>query len=84
MPELKRVVSEYSGIVFSLPWLVARDEGLFRDEGIDIVLVRARGAANRDAQVPTPPTEAHHNPEEVNPILGHGLFEEAECQLYRA
>ena len=31
---LKKFVNEISGPVFSLPWLVARDEGLFEEEGL--------------------------------------------------
>ena len=33
---MKKVVSETSGAVFSLPWFVAKDEGFFAEEGIDI------------------------------------------------
>ena len=58
---MKKVVSEISGVVFSLPWLVAKDYGLFEAEGIDMEFVRAQssGAVTH--------TE---NPEEVNPIFG--------------
>ena len=30
---MKKVTSEISGTVFSLPWLVAKDQGLFEAEG---------------------------------------------------
>lgn len=39
---MKKVVSEMSGTVFSLPWLIAKDHGLFEAEGIDMACVRAR------------------------------------------
>jgi NitT/TauT family transport system substrate-binding protein len=72
---MKKVVSEISGTVFSLPWLIARDYGLFEAEGIDMTFVRSHtsGAVSH--------TE---NPEEVNPILGHVAFEEARVSIYRA
>ena len=72
---MKKVTSEISGTVFSLPWLVAKDQGLFKDEGIEIEFVRAAGG--RPAQV----TE---NPEEINPVLGHVAFEEGRVSIYRA
>ena len=72
---MKKIVSEISGVVFSLPWLVAKDYGLFEAEGIDMEFVRAQssGAVTH--------TE---NPEEVNPVLGHTAFEEAKVSIYRA
>jgi NitT/TauT family transport system substrate-binding protein len=72
---LKKVVSEISGTVFSLPWLIAKDHGLFEAEGIDMEFVRSRPSG---AVVQT------ENPEEVNPILGHVAFEEARVSIYRA
>ena len=72
---MKKVVSEISGTVFSLPWLIAKDHGLFEAEGIDMEFVRARASG---AVVHT------ENPEEVNPILGHVAFEEARVSIYRA
>ena len=72
---MKKVVSEINGAIFSLPWLVARDNGLFEAEGIDMEFVTAISSG----QV------AHtENPEEVNPILGHVAFEEAQVSIYRA
>ena len=40
---MKKVVSEISGIVFSLPWMIAKDHGFFEAEGIAI----ANEAINR-------------------------------------
>ena len=72
---MKKVVSEINGAIFSLPWLVARDEGLFEAEDIDMEFVTAISSG----QV------AHtENPEEVNPILGHVAFEDAKVSIYRA
>jgi NitT/TauT family transport system substrate-binding protein len=72
---MKKVVSEISGTVFSLPWLIAKDHGLFAAEGLDMEFVRARPSG----------TVVHtENPEEVNPVLGHVAFEEARVSIYRA
>ncbi len=72
---MKKVVSEISGMVFSLPWMIARDHGLFEAEGIDMTFVRSRSSG-----------EVQHtaNPEDVNPVLGHVAFEEARVSIYRA
>jgi NitT/TauT family transport system substrate-binding protein len=72
---MKKVVSEISGTVFSLPWLIAKDCGLFEAEGIDMEFVRA---------TPSGPVRNTERPEEVNPILGHTAFEEARVSIYRA
>lgn len=72
---MKKVVSEISGAVFSLPWLIAKDHGLFEAEGIDMQFVRTRPSGA------VPHTE---NPEDVNPILGHTAFEESRVSIYRA
>ena len=72
---MKKVVSEISGAVFSLPWFIAKDHGLFEAEGIDMEFVRTRPSGA------VPQTE---NPEDVNPILGHTPFEERQVSIYRA
>ncbi len=72
---MKKVVSEISGIVFSIPWLMAKDHGLFEAEGIDMNFVRAQG--ERGNQI----TE---NPNDINPILGHVPYEDNLVSIYRA
>jgi NitT/TauT family transport system substrate-binding protein len=72
---MKKVASEISGTVFSLPWLIAKDHGLFEAEGIEMEFVRARPSGV------VPHTE---NPEDVNPVLGHVAFEAARVSIYRA
>jgi hypothetical protein len=72
---MKKVVSEISGAVFSLPWVIAKDYGLFEAEGIDMEFVRT---------LPTGVVPHTVNPEEVNPILQHTAFEEARVSIYRA
>jgi NitT/TauT family transport system substrate-binding protein len=72
---MQKVVSEISGTVFSLPWLIAKDHGLFEAEGIEMEFVRTRPSGA------VPQTE---DPEEVNPILGHTAFEDSQVSIYRA
>lgn len=72
---MKKVVSEVSGAVFSLPWLVAKDKGFFEAEGIDMEFVTT---------VPNGRVTRTENPEDVNPILQHTAFEEARVSIYRA
>ena len=72
---MKKVVSEINGAIFSLPWLVAKDYGLFEAEGIDMEFVTAV-SINQVAHT--------ENPEEVNPVLGHVAFEDAKVSIYRA
>jgi hypothetical protein len=54
---------------------VAKDEGLFAAEGIDMEFVQAH------AVIPEHNTDNH---EDVNPILGHIPFEEQQVTIYRA
>ena len=72
---MKKVVSETSGAVFSLPWFVAKDEGFFSEEGIDMEFVESNSI-----QVEQPAAD----PEKVDPILGHTPFEENQVAIYRA
>jgi hypothetical protein len=57
---MKKVVSEISGTVFSLPWLIAKDYGWFEAEGIDMEFVQSR---------PSAVVPHMENPAEVNPVL---------------
>ena len=45
---LKKVRLSVSNAVHSLAVLVARDEGLFRDQGLDVEIVRTAGSAHVD------------------------------------
>ena len=72
---MKKVVSETSGAVFSLPWFVAKDEGFFAEEGIEMEFVES---------IAVKVDEHTTNPEDVDPILGHTPFEEQQVSIYRA
>jgi NitT/TauT family transport system substrate-binding protein len=69
----KKITSDIAGgAVFSLPWLVGRDEGLFADEGLEVELVRSpqRSDAKLDFS-------------DVVSTGNHLLFEQGEAQFQR-
>jgi len=71
---MKQVSNEISIVAYSLPWFVARDEGYFEAEGLNVEFVRAkrtRGTKSTD-------------PSNKDPILGHSSFEEGKVSIYRA
>jgi NitT/TauT family transport system substrate-binding protein len=73
---LKKLVSETSSPVFSLPYFVARDEGYFAEEGLEVELVRK---GQREAVIK--PVEDHHL---ISAFTTKSSFEEGEASLYRA
>ena len=71
---MKKISNEISIVSYSLPWFVARDEGYFEDEGLDVEFIRARRRSG------TKSTDPHI----VDPILGHVAFDEGKVAIYRA
>jgi NitT/TauT family transport system substrate-binding protein len=71
-----KILNEVSGAIFSLPWLVARDEGLFELEGVEVEFIKARGNTGLPRIV-----EDHRD---VPSIGVHRPFEEREAAVYRA
>ena len=49
MAELKKVKASMMNAVHDLPLLVARDEGFFRDQGLDVDIIRTPGSGQRDS-----------------------------------
>jgi NitT/TauT family transport system substrate-binding protein len=72
---LKRIVNEVSSAIYSLPWYVARDQGFFRDEGLDLEFIQAKQGT---------PKNASEDTRLVNPIVGHSPFEDGDVELFRA
>ena len=54
---------------------MAKDEGFFAEEGIDMEFVES---------VSVKVDQHTSNPEDVDPILGHTPFEEKQVAIYRA
>jgi NitT/TauT family transport system substrate-binding protein len=73
---LRKFVSETSSPVFSLPYFVARDEGYFAEEGLEVELVRK---GTREAAIS--PVEDHQL---ISSFGGRSFFEAGEASLYRA
>lgn len=73
---MKKIVNEISGVVFSLPWIVARDEGLFALEDIEVEFVKAKQPEGLPRIV-----EDHRL---VPSIAGHKPFEDKQAEVYRA
>ncbi len=73
---LKKIVSETSSPIFSLPYFVARDEGYFAEEGLELELVRK---GQREATIT--PIEDHRL---ISSFSGISPFEKGEASLYRA
>jgi NitT/TauT family transport system substrate-binding protein len=71
----KKLVNETSGVIFSLPWFVARDEGLFEREDVEVEFVRAK-------QPDLPRVVEDHRL--VPSIWVHQPFEDGAAAVYRA
>lgn len=73
---MKKITSDYAQAVFNLPWLVAADEGLFANEGIEVEFLRA----NR-----WDPTKApESDPAKVDPFWRHAPFADQSAQFFNA
>jgi NitT/TauT family transport system substrate-binding protein len=49
MAKLKKVKASMMNAIHDLPLLVARDEGFFRDQGLDVEILRTPGSGQRDS-----------------------------------
>jgi NitT/TauT family transport system substrate-binding protein len=78
---LKKTSIEVNNAVFSLPYHVAREEGLFEAEGLDVTLVPAGSGRDRDKEVPDKPIEDHTA---VKSYGWHEGIERGEYAMYRA
>jgi ABC-type nitrate/sulfonate/bicarbonate transport system substrate-binding protein len=45
---LKKVKASMMNAIHDLPLLVARDEGLFRGQGLEVEIIRTPGSGQRD------------------------------------
>ena len=86
---LKKVKTEITSAVHSLPWFIGRDEGLFQKEGLAVELHRApdRGVWRRTAGTGSRTIagcDLEENHEAVDSMGVHLVFEEGVVELYRA
>lgn len=72
---------EVNNAVFSLPYHVAKEEGIFEAEGLDVELVPAGSGRDRDKEVPDKPIEDHT---QVKSYGWHEGIETGEFSMYRA
>lgn len=79
---MRKVVTEGRGTAtfFALPWLVAQEEGLFAAEGIEAQFV----APLSGPQARQPVLRPVDDPELVDVIRSHSLFEEGQADVYSA
>ena len=76
----RKIISDIAGgAVFSLPWLVARDEGLFAAENLEVEFVRS---PKREAQLEWLP-DRPRKPDEIKSTDNHILFEQGQAQFHR-
>ena len=73
---LKKIVNEVSSAIYSLPWYVARDEGFFAAEGLDLEFVPTSQEGT--------PKNGSEDTRLVNPIVCHAPFEDGQVKLFRA
>ena len=78
---LKKTKIEVNNAVFSLPYHVAQEEGIYAEEGLEVELVPAGSGRDRDKEVPEVPIEDHRA---VKSFGWHEGIESGEFSMYRA
>jgi NitT/TauT family transport system substrate-binding protein len=78
---LTKTKIEVNNAVFSLPYHVAKEEGIFEAEGLDVELIPAGSGRDRDKEVPDRPIEDHTA---VKSYGWHEGIETGEFSMYRA
>jgi NitT/TauT family transport system substrate-binding protein len=77
---IKKITSDIAGgAVFSLPWLVARDEGLFAKEKLAVELVRSPERRERFRRI----KDATRRPNRISSTGNHLFFEAGKAQFHR-
>ena len=72
----RKITNEFSQAVFNLPWLVAQEEGLFHQEGLEVAFIRSRVWSAETAPIA--------DPTQVNPFWRHAPFEEQMAACFNA
>jgi len=73
---LKKVKASMMNAIHDLPLLVARDEGFFRDEGLDVEIIKTPGSGQRDSD---------HQALRANVFdrAMEALYEQSACDQFR-
>lgn len=81
IPTNRRVVTEVTG-VFSLPWQIARDEGLFAEEGVEVEFRQT--PASIETRYPATDLDYVEDHTLVPALAGHTALEDKQVDVYRA
>src|SRR5438105_12833840 len=73
---LKKVKASMMNAIHDLPLLVARDEGYFRDQGLDVDVIRTPGSGQRDSDHRALRTNVFDRTMEA-------LYDQGECDQFR-
>src|SRR5918994_4110009 len=77
---MMKITSDIAGgAVFSLPWLVARDQGFFSKENVQVEFIRSPQRKERPRRI----SEAARNPNRVRSTGNHLYFESGKAQFHR-
>src|SRR5919108_5755025 len=73
---MKKVKASMMNAIHDLPLLVARDEGFFRDEGLDVEILKTPGSGQRDSD---------HQALRANIFerTMEALYDQGECDQFR-
>jgi NitT/TauT family transport system substrate-binding protein len=74
--ELQKVKASMMNAIHDLPLLVARDEGFFRDQGLDVEIVKTPGTGQRGA-------DHQALRENIFKRTMESLFEQGQCDQFR-
>jgi len=76
MPELKKVTASMMNAIHDLPLLVARDEGFFADQGLDVEILKTPGTGQRGA-------DHQALRDNIFKRTMESLYEQGECDQFR-
>jgi NitT/TauT family transport system substrate-binding protein len=76
MKSMKKVKASMMNAIHDLPLLVARDEGFFRDQGLDVEIVKTPGSGQRDSDHQALRPNIFHRTME-------SLYDQGACDQFR-
>src|SRR3954467_7515544 len=75
-PELQKVTASMMNAIHDLPLLVARDEGYFRDEGLDVTVLTTPGSGQADS-------DDRALKDNIFSRTMESLYDKGECDQFR-